>query len=92
MITKQETAILKGVAILSMVFMHLFNGTANPSLYYSLISINGETLAYFISSVSICVSMYLFLAGYGLYKSFQANSMASNAKRIALLYFLFYCT
>ena len=86
MLTKQETSILKGVAILSMVFMHLFHSFFNTRLCTTTISIDGEALVSIISSVCICVPMYLFLGGYGLYKSFQANPEASNTKRIALLY------
>lgn len=65
--TRQETQILKGIAIMLMLFLHLFNQSTNVALCTSLLYI-GETPA--VSIIQRCtnpVSFFLVLGGYGLY-------------------------
>lgn len=76
--TKQKTLQLKGVAILLMLAHHLY--TFSDRIYIghyinSGITIYGIDLAVIIGSFGkICVSIFMFLGGYGLYKSFQKNN------------------
>lgn len=68
---KRHTQIAKGVAILLMLVHHLF---AFPMWivdgeYISAFSINGVEIEYLIGNFAkICVAMFLFLSGYGMYK------------------------
>lgn len=66
---KRQTNIAKGVAILLLLCHHLFLKGEN---YTALIKINGTSLASASSTIGkVCVAMFLFLSGYGLYKSFS---------------------
>lgn len=65
---KQESQILKGVAILLMLFLHLFNQSHNVDLCHNLIFISGKPLVLILSRAANPVSFFLILGGYGLYK------------------------
>jgi len=65
--TKQETQMMKGVAILLMLFLHLFNQLANVDLCRNLISVDGVPLVYILSRVANPVPFFLILSGYGLF-------------------------
>lgn len=71
--TKEDTQLLKGLAILLMLYHHLFAFPNRIPKNVALISIvfpNGETSAYLIGSFGkICVALFIFLSGYGIYCS-----------------------
>lgn len=91
MLAKQETLQLKGAAILIMVFLHLFNRASNVDLCDSFFFINGVPLVSLLSKFTmICVSLYLFLSGYGLYITFQKEVNLHPWKRILKLYINFW--
>lgn len=69
--SKEKSVILKGIAIMMMVFLHLFNTDSQAELYTSLFSINGHPLTQCFARACNPVGMYLFLSGYGLYSSFK---------------------
>lgn len=82
-LSKHDSTALKGVAILMMLFHHLFRG---PWLY------DGYKVTFFLppdesfwNSIGqyckICVSIFAFITGYGLYKSFSKQS--DNKKSIS---------
>lgn len=52
--------------------------------------IGGEPLSYLISQLCLCVPMYLFLSGYGLYVSWQNNKTMRPVRRCLLLYLNFW--
>lgn len=66
--SKQETQILKGVAILLMLFLHLFNREANVALCYTFINIGDVPLISYLVRAANPVSFFLILGGYGMYK------------------------
>lgn len=76
--TKQKTLQLKGVAILLMLAHHLFTFSDRIYIGHFIdtgINISGMDLAVLIGSFGkICVSIFMFLGGYGLYKSFQKSN------------------
>lgn len=80
---KEKTKILKGLAILFMVAYHVF---ATPSLfnkYISIFNIGRFQIEYLIGEFGhTCVSIFLFLSGYGIYKS--SLNVNFSYKRIAL--------
>ena len=69
---KEDTQIVKGTAIILMVTYHLFayNNKVNSNIQFVFLSRNaiGYTIAYF---GKICVSIYLFLSGFGLFFSYN---------------------
>jgi len=66
--TKRESQMMKGVAILLMLFLHLFNQLGNVNLCHNLIYIGSEPLAYILSRAANPVAFFLILGGYGMYK------------------------
>ena len=81
--SKENTLEIKGVAILCMVFFHLFAFPERvPEL--SAVSWVGTPLT---KAFQICVPIYLFLAGYGLQcvsanRQFTATSLFKRIKRL----------
>lgn len=67
---KQESMRLKGVAILFMIFLHLFT-LRQAGMYESLIFIKEMPLPALLTRLTNPVPFFLFLSGYGLYASFQ---------------------
>lgn len=62
---------LKGIAILLMVYLHLFDGLDNVELCKNFIYIDSIPLTYLISKACNPVAFFLILGGYGLYKVWQ---------------------
>ncbi len=61
-----DTTFAKGLAILFLLFHHLFY--LKPSL--GLMLSTGKTLEFYIANVmKVCVAMFLLLSGYGIYES-----------------------
>lgn len=56
--TKQETQIMKGVAILLMIFLHLFNQMSNVELCRSFIYIGDIPFVYWLSAVANPVAFF----------------------------------
>lgn len=66
--TKDESLLMKGVAILLMLFLHLFNQMANIELCQNLVTIGGVPLVHILSRAASPVPFFVILSGYGLYK------------------------
>lgn len=84
--TKQDSQIIKGVAILMMLYLHLFN---HPEpLVSSFCIINGVPLANILSRACHPVSFYLILGGVGLYSVWKScrGTFKDNVKRVFILY------
>lgn len=91
--TKEHTKIVKGVAILLMLTHHLFAFPDRIHIqpgYISMLSISGKTIEYLLGVFgNICVSMYMFLSGYGIYMSSLKQgkiTLRDSFKRIKKLY------
>lgn len=69
--TKQQSQMMKGVAILLMIFLHLFNQESNVALCHNLLFIDGTPLVSILSRASNPVAFFLILGGYGLYKVYE---------------------
>lgn len=85
MMSKSETSVLKGVAILFMLYLHLFNQPANVALCKIYLSIGGEPLVSILARCANPVAFFIILSGYGLYIS-HSNGHNGNFKRIVRLY------
>lgn len=69
-ITKNKSKSIKFIAVCLMITYHLFAFPARivEVSYNSLFEIGGQTIEFYISRAGgICVGMFTFLSGYGLY-------------------------
>jgi hypothetical protein len=64
-ISKDGTAIIKGVAIIFMIFLHVFGGAGWYERCYDLPQNQNEYLIHFMGSLQICVGIFAFMIGYG---------------------------
>ncbi len=73
---KRQTNIAKGVALLMLLWHHLFyNSSENYSLYTSVFPfrITGVPIESLIADFcKVCVAIFLLLSGYGLYRSYSS--------------------
>lgn len=83
--TKKDTTIIKGVAILLMLWLHLFNNMQNVDLCENLIYIGGVPISHLLARICGPVECFLFLSGYGLFYVYKAGRN-SNFNRIFKLY------
>lgn len=91
MLLKSESLQMKGVAIMLMVFLHLFNRTENVELCNNSVFLFGTPLtAQLAKFAEICVPLYLFLSGYGLYIYYLKSDTIGPIKRIFRLYLNFW--
>ena len=86
--TREQTTILKGVAILMMLFLHLFNNPDIGNFCDPLIFLGGVPLVNIISRACNPVGIFLMLSGYGLsYTYFHSNlSFKGQSRRLLKLY------
>lgn len=73
---KRQTNIAKGIALCMLLWHHLFyNDTDHYNLFTSLYIITNGNIpveSFIADFGKICVSIFLFLSGYGLYKSWTS--------------------
>lgn len=86
MFTRENTKQIKGIAILLMLAHHLFFFPERIPTGYSLstdITLMGYELTQLIGQFGkICVPIFMFLGGYGLYLSFSPNSLTRRLVRL----------
>jgi uncharacterized membrane protein len=81
---KQESLMMKGVAILLMLFLHLFNhADVVASRCINFCHIQGLPLANWLSHAANPVSYYLFLGGFGLAIVNRGGKMLINTKELS---------
>lgn len=84
-LTKEQSKILKGIAILFMVCLHLYNRSDTEGYYLSLLQIKGLPLVYYLSFIcDACVPIYCFCAGYAAYLQ-KDNNMKYTLHRLMKL-------
>ena len=88
-LSKKDTSILKGIAILCMIVLHLF-ATKDITLYNPAYLINGIPASYYLGIMGdACPTIYLFVTGYAFYVmvSNSGNSgTRKNFTRVLKLY------
>lgn len=85
---KEQSIIIKGIAILMMLFYHLFGIDNINELCKSFIYINHLPLAHYLSHAAYPVSFFLILSGYGLTYVYnhQGLNISKQLKRISKIY------
>ena len=84
--SKDESTQLKGIAILMMLWLHLFSDINVTEECANLVFYKGKPLAYMLTKLaSCCVPLYTFLGGYGLAATFRNRQGQMNNRRRALL-------
>ena len=86
--TREQTTLLKGVAILMMLFLHLFNKSNITNFCEPFLYIGNLPLVTFISRACNPVGIFLMLSGYGLCHNYYNNKLSLNnqSKRLLKLY------
>lgn len=74
--TRQETQIMKGVAILMMLILHLFGKTTED--YISALYINGSPIEFILQSAVNPVAFFCILSGYGMHHVFTKGKDANK--------------
>lgn len=84
-ISKDDSNAIKGLAILFMLFFHLFNRITDG---VADLWILGQPLTKFLSPATYPVPFFLMMSGYGLYYTYKNGNLtfASNIKRALKLY------
>lgn len=89
-LTKNQIKITKGVAILFMLFLHLFCTKSYEGLYTPILFIGEIPLVYYLALFGdCCVAIYCFCSGYGLlisYKNNKESYIKNNLIRVFKLY------
>ena len=78
--TKNQSSMLKAIAILFMVGLHLYNRVDLTGYYHPYLYIGEQPIIYIVSFLfDACVPLFLFCAGYAAYvnknKTFKENSI-----------------
>ncbi|UQB67450.1 acyltransferase family protein [Epilithonimonas zeae] len=88
-ISIQKSNQLKSIAILMMLFLHLFNQDY-LNVFKPIIFIGMKPLSYYLSLFcDACVPIFSFVSGYGLYYTYQKNKIIyryNNLKKLKKLY------
>ena len=90
--TKIESLMLKGVAILFMLFYHLFNQMQNVNICNNYIYICDLPLVHILSRATNPVPFFLILSGYGLYTVRKKNPQYNIVNKVRNLYIHYWIT
>lgn len=88
--SRQDTQIIKGVAIMLMLFLHLFNRQGNVELCRPFLYIDDTPLLAYLVRVANPVPYFIIISGSGLYISHHKGSYntLNKLKRIYVHYWL----
>ena len=73
--SKQESQELKGIAILFMLFLHLFNHEQEVASCSNTIFIDGIPLVHLMTRMTNPVPFFVILSGYGLCASYYRGGV-----------------
>ena len=83
--TITDSNILKGIAILLMLFHHLFNDYEEyAGFVVSYVPFSGDRLTALAITGKICVSMFLFVTGYGIAAGYRKEFEGNLSDRVGL--------
>lgn len=84
--SRDETQIIKGLAILMMLWLHLFSNIDVANSCYNFIYVSDIPFSNFLSKACNPVDLYLLLGGYGLYCVYLKGKDNRRFTRILKLY------
>lgn len=86
-ISKDRSILIKGIVIIMMVFLHLFNGN-HTDLCVNFLYIGDEPISKWLSNACCPVDFFLLLSGYGLAYTYEHKGLLliQQVKRIFKLY------
>ena len=85
-ISKDRSVIIRGVAILAMLWLHLFNILKNVALCGPMASVCGMPWAHWLTAACNPVLLFVLLSGYGHYLTRERTSFRQLCKRVGRLY------
>lgn len=89
-LTKNQVSITKGLAILFMLFIHLFCRKDIAGYYDVFIKINGVPLVYYLALFcDASIAIYCFCSGYGLLTSYKNDEKTYFQRNIIRLFKLY---
>ncbi len=91
--TKEQTEMIKGVAILLMLVHHLFGFPEwyTEGVSYIGISLRANTLEYVLGQFGhICVAVFAFITGYGMFFSYRSGSVIKKSAKKGLSFLIGY--
>ena len=86
-VSKERSFLLKGIVIIMMIFLHLFNGNST-AVCVNLLYIGDEPLAKWLSHACGPVAFFVLFSGYGMAYTYENKSITffAQLKRIFKLY------
>lgn len=88
MFTKKETDFCKGIAIILMLFHHLFNDYQEYAGFtVSYWPFSGDRLTYLALLSKVCVAIFVFLSGYGLAATYKEDLGSEQPDRKKIWHF-----
>lgn len=92
---RQQSAHVKGVAVVLLILHHLFLFPSSNPWFTSIIGNNWGGIEFFLSSVGkLCISLFFFVSGYGLYLSSRHDNFLwkSTRRRLRDIYSIYIIT
>lgn len=83
--SKEQSTTIKGVAILMMLFYHLFNRAEVNEICSPFIMIGEHSLIHYLSQACYPVTFFLILSGYGLTYLYRHNTLSIQSESCRLL-------
>lgn len=80
--TKEYSNAIKGLAILMMLYLHLFNDADRTEGLFSLVSFGGLPFSHLLTRATGPVEFFLILGGYGLYSVYKRGNDPNRIRRI----------
>ena len=90
--SKEQTTVFKGIAILMMLFFHLFGGAGIEQWREPLLYVGDKPLVSYLARASYPVSFFLIFTGYGLAFTYRQGCLSFSAqwRRVMRLYVLYW--
>lgn len=85
--SKEYSGYLKGIAIMMMLFLHLFNNLQNDLSLGYLLEINDTPFIFIITRMCNSVPFFLILSRYGLYATYCKSGGINPLRRTKKLYY-----
>ena len=83
--SRNQTTIIKGVAILLMLFLHLFNSGNLTSQCHPLLFVGETPLVTLLTRACNPIPFFIILSGYGLSHAFQQERLSLRRQAVKLL-------